>query len=132
MISVLNSISICKFYSSFRPETDNAFTLLFVKWVFSGYKSLSLVYSTITEEGWTCQMGTISENFLKINELLWFCTTYNPWYQGYNRTYIVYRKYFWVDRKSFFIGSIGLTRAWLVLWIPLPSFVLPTCQYTEI
>ena len=42
MTSGLKSTSICKFRSAFCPETGNSFILLYLKWVFSGYKSLSL------------------------------------------------------------------------------------------
>ena len=39
----------------------------------------------------------------------------------YNLTYIVYLKYFWVDKVSIFIGNVCPTKQWLILWIPLTS-----------
>ena len=48
MTSDLNFISIFKFWSAFCPETEDQFILLYVKWVFFGYK-LSL---NIQDNSW--------------------------------------------------------------------------------
>ena len=39
----------------------------------------------------------------------------------YNLAYIVYLKYFRVDKISIFIGNVCPTKQWLILWIPLTS-----------
>ena len=40
---------------------------------------------------------------------------------GYNLKYIVYRKYFRVDRKPIFVKIVRPARKWLILWITLRS-----------
>ena len=139
MTSGLNSISVFKFWSTYCPEIDNPFILLYVEWVFSGFKSLSLnILDNLAEE---LPADLVTEEIL--NGKLHFLYSVERvgrtlsqenfkrfwnnsdfvllWYQGYNLKYIVYRKYFWVDRKSIFIGSVRPTRKTMISWITLTS-----------
>ena len=120
----LNSISICKFWSVFCPETGNPFILLYVKLVFSRYKSLPL---NIQGNNWRGlrvldgRVGRHRKTFLKDSRITLIFTNYDTWYLGYNLTYRVHQKYFWVDRKSIFIRSVCPTQKWLISWIPSTS-----------
>ena len=123
-ITVCNSqflISICKFWSTFCPETDSPFVALYVKWVFSGYKSLSLNIQDNSWRGLNVLDGHYLRKFLKDSGINLFL--YNVWSMTlrHNLTYIVYHKHFRVDRKRIDIGCVRPTQKWLILWILLTS-----------
>ena len=65
--------------------------------------------------------GTLYQEILKRSWNIFDLEYYVLQYQGYNLTYIVYRKYFRVDRNSIFIRSSCPKRKWLILWIPFTS-----------
>ena len=130
MTSDLNSISIFKFWSAFCPETEDQFILLYVKWVFFGYK-LSLNIKANSWRGLNVLDGRIGR-VLSQEIFKRFLPPMILWYQCYFLTYIVYCNYFWVDRKFFFIGSVRPTRKRLILWIILESKgkgFLPSVNY---
>ena len=116
-------ISICKFWSTFCPKTNDPLIFLYVKWVFSGGKSSSLNIQNSSWRWLDLSGRHYLRKFLQVSRIT--CIFYYLWpmIPRRNLTYIVYRKYFRVGREPIIIGSVHSTRIRLTLWIPLAKKV---------
>ena len=111
------AISICKFWSTFCPETDNPFILLY----------MNFFWLNIQDNNWRrlnvldgCVGQTLSQEIFRRS---WNNFDFVPpmIYDTKAMMHIVYCKCFWAHRKSIFIGSVRPIRKWLILWISLTS-----------
>ena len=60
--------------------------------------------------------------FSLVSDISSIFNIYGLWSEDYNLTYIIYRKYFWVERKPIFIGSVRPIRKSAILMIFMADF----------